>query len=121
VPSDGLVEELVDRGLQPIRFDNRDAGHSTRFSGDASYTLSDMADDAVGLLDVLGVDSAHLVGASMGGAVAQMIAIEHADRVRSLTSMMFTEFATHINALVRRAEAQHAEAKHGVKIGYSGS
>jgi pimeloyl-ACP methyl ester carboxylesterase len=102
---EGFVQELVDRGLQPIRFDNRDAGRSTEFAdgpvpdfaaafaGDfstASYDLSDMADDAVGLLDVLDVDSAHLVGASMGGAIAQVIAIEHPDRVRSLTSMMFT-------------------------------
>lgn len=102
---EGFVEELLGRGLQVIRFDNRDAGRSTRFTegpepdfaaafaGDfstASYNLSDMADDAVGLLDVLGLDSVHLVGASMGGAIAQMIAIEHPHRVRSLTSMMFT-------------------------------
>jgi pimeloyl-ACP methyl ester carboxylesterase len=102
---EGFCQELVDRGLQVIRFDNRDAGRSTHFSdapvpdftaalaGDvstASYTLSDMAADAVGLLDVLGFDSVHVVGASLGGMIAQMIAIEHPDRVRSLTSMMST-------------------------------
>jgi pimeloyl-ACP methyl ester carboxylesterase len=54
------------------------------------YTLSDMASDAVGLLDVLGINSAHLVGVSMGGAIAQTVAIEHPERVRSLTSMMST-------------------------------
>lgn len=102
---EGFCAELVDRGLQVIRFDNRDAGRSSHFSdapvpdiqaamaGDvssASYTLSDMAADAVGLLDVLGVDSAHLVGLSMGGMIAQTIAIEHPGRVRSLTSMSST-------------------------------
>ena len=100
---DGLLAELCARGLQPIRFDNRDVGESSHMKGkpdffaamggdysSASYTLSDMAADAVGLLDVLGIDSAHLVGASMGGMIAQTIAIEQASRVRSLTSIMST-------------------------------
>ena len=100
-----FLEALVSRGLHLIRFDNRDAGHSTHFNdapkpdlaaafaGDlstASYTLSDMAADAVGLLDVLGIKAAHVVGASMGGAIAQHTAIEHPGRVLSLTSMMST-------------------------------
>nr|CTQ92256.1 Beta-ketoadipate enol-lactone hydrolase (EC 3.1.1.24) [Kibdelosporangium sp. MJ126-NF4] len=99
---DGFCAELVDRGLYVIRFDNRDAGRSTHFhdapvpdfqaamAGDfstASYTLADMAADTVGLLDVLGIERAHLVGQSMGGAIAQTVAIEHPDRIRSLTSM----------------------------------
>jgi pimeloyl-ACP methyl ester carboxylesterase len=102
---DGFCTALVESGLQVIRFDNRDVGHSSHLShapapdlpaalrGDlssVSYTLSDMAADTIGLLDVLGIDSAHLVGASMGGAIAQTVAIEHPDRVRSLTSMMST-------------------------------
>jgi len=96
---------LVDRGLHVIRFDTRDAGRSTHFpdapvpdfaaalAGDlftASYTLSDLAADAVGLLDALGMTGAHLVGSSMGGMIAQMIAIEYPERTRSLTSMMST-------------------------------
>jgi pimeloyl-ACP methyl ester carboxylesterase len=102
---DGFCAELVARGLAPIRFDNRDAGASTHLHdagepdfaralrGDlagVAYTLSDLAADAVGLLDALGIERAHVVGASMGGGVAQTIAIEHPRRVRSLVSMMFT-------------------------------
>jgi pimeloyl-ACP methyl ester carboxylesterase len=102
---DGFCFELVNRGLQLIRYDNRDTGLSTHFSnapipdlkaamtGDyssVSYTLSDMAADAVGLMDVLGLESSHIVGASMGGMIAQTIAIEYPKKVRSLTSMMST-------------------------------
>ncbi len=102
---DAFCQALVDRGLQVVRFDNRDIGLSTHLTdapppnlpavlaGDlssVSYTLSDMAADAVGLLDVLGFEKAHVVGASMGGAIAQTMAIEHSVRVRSLTSMMST-------------------------------
>lgn len=102
---DGFCDELVGRGLHVIRFDNRDAGESTHMTGaaapdmmaalagnvgSASYTLSDMAGDTVGLLDALGIESAHLVGASLGGFIAQTVAIEHTKRVRSLASIMST-------------------------------
>lgn len=102
---DGFCDELVARSLHVIRFDNRDAGESTHMTGaptpdmmaalagnlaSVSYTLSDMAADTVGLLDALGLESAHIVGASLGGFVAQTVAIEHPERVRSLTSIMST-------------------------------
>lgn len=101
----GFLDALIAQGLHIVRFDNRDAGRSTHLSdvpkpdlaaamgGDLSsvpYTLSDMAADAVGLLDHLGIARAHVVGASMGAAIAQVMAIEHPARIRSLTSMMFT-------------------------------
>lgn len=101
----GFLDALVRRGFHVVCFDNRDSGRSTHLrdappanlpaalAGDfssASYTLSDMAADAVGLLDVLNIDAAHVVGASMGGAIAQTLAIEHPTRIRSLTSMMST-------------------------------
>jgi pimeloyl-ACP methyl ester carboxylesterase len=102
---DGFCSALVARGVQVIRLDNRDIGLSSHLSsaptpdvqavmmGDASsasYRLSDMAGDVIGLLDALGLDTAHIVGASMGGMIAQSVAIEQPRRVRSLTSIMST-------------------------------
>jgi pimeloyl-ACP methyl ester carboxylesterase len=100
-----LCRMLAGRGFRVVRFDNRDVGRSTRIEGgprpdltalaagdpsSASYTLSEMADDAVGLRDHLGADTAHLVGASLGGMVAQVVAIREPERVLSLTSIMST-------------------------------
>ncbi|OUM02601.1 alpha/beta fold hydrolase [Variovorax sp. JS1663] len=109
---EAFCEQLAARGYRVIRFDNRDIGQSTRLTaagipdigallaqalaGVATdparvpYTLTDMADDAVGLLDALGIASAHIVGASMGGAIAQEIALRHPRRVRTLVSIMAT-------------------------------
>lgn len=104
---DGFVDELVQRGFRVIRYDNRDSGLSThpdvspptrrqllaaalfrRRIEDLPYTLADLTDDAAGLLDALGIASAHVVGASMGGMIAQGLAVRHPGRVRSLTSIM---------------------------------
>jgi pimeloyl-ACP methyl ester carboxylesterase len=100
-----LIEDLVEQGFRVIRFDNRDAGHSTVLSSAgvpttaatlagrksaARYTLSDLAGDAAGLLDQLGIAEAHVVGASMGGMIAQTLAIERPSRVRTLASIMST-------------------------------
>jgi pimeloyl-ACP methyl ester carboxylesterase len=104
-----LCEGLATRGFRVIRFDNRDAGLSTHLSQlgvpnigeafikaatgqkvDAPYTLNNMAADTVGLLDALGIGSAHMVGASMGGMIAQIVAAEYPARTRSLVSIMST-------------------------------
>src|SRR3954452_9253845 len=84
-----LCRQLAAEGFRVVRFDNRDAGRSTHLPG-GRYTLEDMAADAVGLLDALGAGSAHVVGASLGGMIAQTMAIGHPDRVRSLASLMST-------------------------------
>ncbi|MDH2429043.1 alpha/beta hydrolase [Sphaerisporangium sp. TRM90804] len=102
---EGLCRMLAERGHHVVRFDNRDAGLSTHLhalgvpdlaavsAGDMStvpYLLDDMADDTAGLMDALGWDGAHLLGASMGGMIAQAFAIRHPARTRSLTSVMST-------------------------------
>ncbi len=106
---EALCEGLADRGFRVIRFDNRDVGKTTHLahfgmpniseamaaamSGrpvNAAYTLEDMAADAVGLLDALDIADAHIVGASMGGMIAQLTAIHHPQKTRSLTSIMST-------------------------------
>ncbi|MBA3865796.1 MAG: alpha/beta hydrolase [Solirubrobacterales bacterium] len=96
---------LADRGFRVVRFDNRDTGRSTKIDSagvpsridmmtgrraSAPYLLRDMAHDSFGLMDHLELDSAHLVGASMGGMIVQAAAIEHPERVRSMVSIMST-------------------------------
>jgi pimeloyl-ACP methyl ester carboxylesterase len=99
-----FCQMLVDRGFFVIRYDNRDCGRSTSMEGPAPgirelvtrrikhvpYTLGDMADDAAGLLDHLGIQKAHIVGASMGGMIAQHFAMRYPGRTLSLTSIMST-------------------------------
>ena len=99
-----FCREFVDRGFFVIRYDNRDCGKSTAMTGRPvtlrelitkhvsrpPYTLAEMADDAVGLLDHLGIERAHVVGASMGGMIAQHVALRYPGRVMSLVSIMST-------------------------------
>lgn len=104
---DEFCQQLAARGRYVIRFDNRDCGLSSHFDGqrvdpmavmqaglageplpEVPYTLSDMANDAFGLLDALGIEQAHILGASMGGMIVQTMAIERPERVLSLTSVM---------------------------------
>lgn len=102
-----MIQGLVDNGFRVIHYDNRDVGLSQRMDGAAAsnlvwamvkarfglamrpaYTLSDMAQDGIGLLDALGIQKAHVVGASMGGMIAQLMAVQHPERLFSMTSIM---------------------------------
>ena len=127
-----LVEALVQRGYYVIRHDNRDIGLSQKFSEHGvpnfkrvallrmlglrprtPYTLADMADDAAGLLAALGIAKAHVVGASMGGMIVQLMAVNHADKLLTMTSIMSTTGNRRLpppqkaamNALLNRAPA----------------
>ena len=86
-----FTKPLVDAGYQVIRYDNRGVGESdwmTNWDADNPYTLEDMAKDGIAVLDAVGVDKAHIAGASMGGMIAQRVALSHSERVLSLTSIM---------------------------------
>ncbi len=142
---DELVAALVGDGFRVIRYDNRDIGLSQKFEGARApslpvqvlrkkigfpakvpYTLKDMADDGIGLLDALGVERAHVVGASMGGMIAQLMAVHHGERLASLTSIMSTtgngklpQAEKHaIDALVAPIQSMEEESlvAHGLNI-----
>ena len=139
-----LVEALVERGFHVVRYDNRDVGLSTkldharpprigmlvlqrllRLRPRVPYTLGDMAADAAGLLDALGIEKAHIVGASMGGMIAQIFAATYPDRTLSLTSIMSTTGNPRLSrasreamdVLVNRPKTDDLEAlvAHGVR------
>ncbi len=141
-----LVEALVERSFRVIRYDNRDIGLSQKMEGAKApgfvrhilmkrfgfnprvpYTLADMAADGIGLLDALGIGRAHVVGASMGGMIAQHMAFSHPERVLSLTSIMSTTGnpklppaqKAAITALTRRPDSMDEEVlvAHAMTIG----
>ena len=121
---DDFCRQMAARGFRVIRFDNRDIGKSSKLTGGkrltpfellkmrflkipvaAPYRLRDMAEDVIGLMDALGLPSAHVVGASMGGMIAQEIAISFPERVRSLTSIMSTTGDPKVPSPTREATA----------------
>ena len=140
-----LVDALVERGFRVIRYDNRDIGLSHKMDGAKApgivklmllsrfglkpkvpYSLAEMAEDGIGLLDALGIRQAHIVGASMGGMIAQHMAFSHPERVLTLTSIMSTTgnrklpAATKeaMSALTKRPESMDEDVlvEHGVKV-----
>jgi pimeloyl-ACP methyl ester carboxylesterase len=145
---DELVEALVGHGFRVVRYDNRDIGLSQKFEGAKApgpawqvlrkrigwpakvpYTLASMADDAAGLLTALEIEKAHVVGASMGGMIAQLVAINHPERLHSLTSIMSTTGNSSLpmadkpamEALVTRPKSLEEEdlVAHGLNIARS--
>ncbi|MDP5122233.1 MAG: alpha/beta hydrolase [Spirosomaceae bacterium] len=97
-----FIEPLVAAGYYVIRFDNRDIGLSTwmnDWNKKKLYTLEDIARDAIGLLDAINIPKAHIIGASMGGMIAQRIALSHAEKVLSLTSIMSSGYALNPSAV----------------------
>ena len=142
---DELVEELVGQGFRVIRFDNRDVGLSHKFDGvkapgpvkltllskiglkpNVPYTLSDMAEDAIGLLDALEIARAHIVGASMGGMIGQHVVARYPDRCLSYTQIFSTTGNAKLpaarkealDALVKLPASQEEDAlvDHGVML-----
>ena len=142
---DELVDELVARGFFVVRYDNRDVGLSHKFDGVKApgivkmtllnkigvtprvpYTLADMAADGIGLMDALGIERAHIVGASMGGMIAQHLAAKYPDRCLSFTQIFSTTGNPKLpparkealSALITRPESEDEEAlvKHGVML-----
>ncbi len=143
---DEFVEALVERGHHVVRFDNRDIGLSQKmgekkppslpvqmlrarigWKAKVPYTLGAMADDAAGLLEALGIERAHAVGASMGGMIGQLLAINHPDKLLSLTSVMSTTGNAKLpqadkeamKALVARPASLEEDVlvEHGLKVG----
>jgi pimeloyl-ACP methyl ester carboxylesterase len=127
-----FCELIAAEGYRVIRFDNRDVGRSTHFPEHAppslpelllrrprnpAYTLEDMADDAAGLLDALQVDAAHVVGASMGGMIAQVLAVRHPARVRSLVSIMSSTGAGRVGRPALKVLPFLAKAPAGTREG----
>ena len=120
---DALISGLANGGYEILLLDNRDTGASTRFdewgqpvlwwellkyrlgfSVNAPYTLNDMGDDIAGLMDIVGYDEAHIVGASMGGMIAQIVAAQYPEKTRSLISIMSTTNAPHLPPPTNEAE-----------------
>jgi pimeloyl-ACP methyl ester carboxylesterase len=127
--SDDFIQGLVASGYRVIHYDNRDIGLSSHMHGapagnlvwamfasrvglpvSTAYTLGDMAADGVALLDALGISKAHIVGASMGGMIAQLIAATYPDRVLSMTSVMSTSGAGAARTCTRGSQAPDGSA-----------
>lgn len=109
-----FCQRMADSGRFVIRFDNRDVGRSTAYDpGKSNYTVTDMANDAVGVLDAYQIEKAHLIGMSLGGMIAQVIAVKHPERVLTMTLIASSIFGSdqnsrHLPPVDERILAYHA-------------
>ncbi|MBB6412627.1 alpha/beta fold hydrolase [Mesorhizobium sangaii] len=117
---EALCRKLADGGLFVIRYDNRDTGRSTKYPpGEPPYTFDDMADDAMRVLDDHGVGKAHVVGMSMGGMIAQLVALRHPARVASLTVISSSPLGTDTSHLPQTSDAYIKHSADGAKVDWS--
>ncbi|MEM7722075.1 MAG: alpha/beta hydrolase [Pseudomonadota bacterium] len=111
-----LIGDLVKGGCHVVTFDNRDAGLSGKCDGLGAYSLTDMADDTVALMDALGLPKAHVLGMSMGGMILQIMALHHPDRLLSGTALMSSSRAPYLPKATPDVQAALLPVDHGRDI-----
>jgi pimeloyl-ACP methyl ester carboxylesterase len=117
---DEFCERLAQQSRYVLRYDNRDTGLSTKYApGEPPYTFDDMADDSMRVLDAYGIGTAHLVGMSLGGLIAQLAALAHPSRVVSLTAISTSPIGTDTSHLPQRSAAYREHSEAGAKIDWS--
>ncbi|AZN96629.1 alpha/beta hydrolase [Mesorhizobium sp. M9A.F.Ca.ET.002.03.1.2] len=117
---EAFCRKLAGKGLFVIRYDNRDTGRSTKYApGEPPYTFDDMADDAIRVLDDHGIAKAHVVGMSMGGMIAQLVALKHPSLVISLTAISTSPMGTDTSHLPGMTEAYMKHSAEGAKVDWS--
>ena len=117
---EAFCRELADAGLYVIRYDNRDTGRSTKYPpGKPPYTFDDMADDAIGVLDSHGIGKAHVAGMSMGGMIAQLVALKHPSRVASLTVISSSPVGMDTSHLPQTTDAYIEHSAAGADVDWS--
>ncbi|MCA0031062.1 alpha/beta fold hydrolase [Mesorhizobium sp. B263B2A] len=117
---EALCRKLADAGLYVIRYDNRDAGRSTKYPpGEPPYTFDDMADDAIGVLDSHGIGKAHVAGMSMGGMIAQRVALRHPSRVASLIVISSSPMGMDTSHLPHMSDAYAEHSAEGAGVDWS--
>ncbi|MER9582176.1 alpha/beta hydrolase [Mesorhizobium sp. M0276] len=117
---EALCRKLADASLFVIRYDNRDTGRSTKYKpGEPPYTFDDMADDAMHVLDQHGIGKAHVAGMSMGGMIAQLVALKHPSLVASLTVISSSPVGTDTSHLPQTSDAYIKHSTEGAKVDWS--
>lgn len=117
---EAFCRKLAGKGLFAIRYDNRDTGRSTKYApGEPPYTFDDMVDDAICVLDNHGVAKAHVVGMSMGGMIAQLVALKYPSRVVSLTAISTSPIGIDTSHLPGTTEAYLKHSAEGAKVDWS--